>query len=323
MVTDTSLAPKGPVAEVFYEELRSKATPAGPAGEVVTSVRSKYDEAERAVEVTSKAFGSETFTLNKYDGARLVSQESTSSNNKNAGFASWNYWIYDASGKLTEFRRGGGDEIQNHIVNLKRDTQGRLVSFEYRQGAKDALFNRMEYRYSSNGKTIDSTSFDAAGNVGSSTTAVLDDRGHVASVVIRNRDAKTKALATFVRVAFRYDASGRLTEQVTDTTAAISNEQDLPPGKVSITYDDSKRTKTTAYSGKEGSLSSTITSNSSGETIGIVVRTGSSSVDVRLECAYDKYENWTTCQQVAKQGETRESDITVVNKMWRRTITYR
>ncbi len=52
------------------------------------------------------------------------------------------------SGKLTEYRRGSGSTIQNHLANFKRDSQGRLLSFDYRQGPKDDLFSRTELSYS-------------------------------------------------------------------------------------------------------------------------------------------------------------------------------
>jgi hypothetical protein len=235
MATDPSLPLSGPVAEVLYEELRAQKTPAGPAGEVVTSIRTKYDERGLAIEELRIERGSEITTINRYQGNRLVSQESTSSNKTRPKF--WNYWTFDPSGKLTEYRRGSGDAIQNHDTNFKRDGQGRLTSFEYRQGAKDELFSRTEVHYSSDGKTVDDTSYDAAGDVTRATTNTLDDQGHVVSIMIRERDWQTKKLMPPLKVTFRYDAQGRLIEQNTDAheVKGPGSEQDLPPGKISIT----------------------------------------------------------------------------------------
>jgi len=246
--------------------------------------------------------------------------ESTFSNGKNPQSKFWSYWAYDKSGKLTEFRRGSDDEIQNHETNFKRDGQGRLISFEYRQGAKDELFNRTEFRYSSDGKTIDSTLYDAAGGVVRSTTENVDDQGHVISAIIIERDWKTKKPAAPLKVSFRYDAKGRLVEQNNEAQKleAGANEQDLPPGKVSIDYDDVKRTKTTTSASSEGLLTSTITYNASGATIAMTIKTNSSNSDVKLECTYDSHQNWTSCQQIAQRGGVR-----TIAKMWRRTITYR
>ena len=221
---------------------------------------------------------------------------------------------------MIEYRRGRGDEIQNHDANFKRDGQGRLISFEYRQGAKDELFSRTELRYSTDGKTIDSTIYDAAGNVTRSTTHNVDDQGHVAWVVIREQDWKTERTKAPLKVTFRYDAKGRLLEQNTDAHEfeRAGGEHELPPGKVSMKYDDVKRTKTTEYLSDEGLLTSRVTYNASGATIAVAVGAGDTPIDVKLECKYDSHDNWTAFQQIAKR-----SGISTVVKMWRRTIKYR
>ena len=82
MATDPSLPLSGPVAEVLYEELRAHKTPAGPAGEVVASIRTKYDEAGRPIEEIRQQGGTETITINRYEGTQLVSQETTFPNSK-------------------------------------------------------------------------------------------------------------------------------------------------------------------------------------------------------------------------------------------------
>ena len=118
LVTDPSLPPVGPVAQTLYEELRAHETPAGPAGEVMTAITSTWDEAGRVIEEIRKDRGSESHTINRYDGTRLVSQESTFPNSRQPRPKSWNYWVYDKSGKLIEYRRGSGDQIQNHDTNF-------------------------------------------------------------------------------------------------------------------------------------------------------------------------------------------------------------
>lgn len=205
LVTDPSLPPVGPVAQTLYEELRAHETPAGPAGEVMTSITSTWDEAGRVIEVVRKDHGSESDTINRYDGNRLVSQESTFPNSKQPRPKSWNYWAYDKSGKLIEYRRGSGDQIQNHDTNFKRDAEGRMTSYEVRQGPKDELFSRTELSYSPDGKTVDFNEYDAAGAVTQSLTQTVDDQGHVVMAVIRDRDWKTKQMKAPLRVAFRYD----------------------------------------------------------------------------------------------------------------------
>jgi hypothetical protein len=218
-------------------------------------------------EVVRKDRGSESDTINRYDGIRLVRQESTFPNSKHPEPKGWNYWNYDESGKLIEYRRGSGDEIQNHLTNFKRNPQGRLTSYEERQGPKDELFSRTEYRYSADGRTVDCIQYDADGAVTASTTQTVDDLGHVVMAVIRDRDWKTKQMEPPMKIAFRYDESGRLIEQDTDVHAVDESEGEaaLPPGKVYIAYDDAKHTKTISYSGEEGLITSTVTSNASGD----------------------------------------------------------
>jgi hypothetical protein len=249
-----------------------------------------------------------------------VSQETTFPNSKSPRPKSWNYWTYNPSGRLTEYKRGSGDKIQNHVVNFNRDQEGRLTSYDYRQGEKDELFERTEIRYLPDGKTIDISSSDRTGEVMRSMTEVIDDQGHVVQVVIREQDWRTKKLKRPLKVTFSYDNKGRLVEQNADPHdfEPGGSEHELPPGKVAIAYDDVRHTRKTAYSGKEGSISSTITYNSTGSTMGVAVETAGESFEAKLECTYDDHENWTTCQRIA-----RKAGASTVSNMWRRKMTYR
>jgi hypothetical protein len=76
LVTDSTLPPAGPVVQTVYEELRARATPAGPAGEVMTSIAATW-EAGHVVEEIRKDGILESDTINSYAGGRLVSQETT------------------------------------------------------------------------------------------------------------------------------------------------------------------------------------------------------------------------------------------------------
>lgn len=282
------------------------------------SVKSKYDEQGRVIEEIHKEYGGEAITTNRYQGNRLVAQETTISIGKPRP-KSWSYWTYDRSGKLIEYRRGSGETIQNHDTKFKRDEQGRLTSFEYRQGDKDELFSRTEFKYSRDGKTVDmSTSFATGGS--NSNTQTLDERGSVAKVVFREQDWRTKKPKAPVTVILRYDGQGRLVEQLTDDPdfEPAGSENSLPPGKVSITYDDAKHQKSTVYYSKEGTLAATVTYDSTGVAIGLSFEAGSESMDMKLKCASDGHDNWTACQQVV-----HHAGVTKITKKWRRTITYR
>ena len=320
LVTDASLPPAGPVVQAVYEELRAHETPAGPAGEVMISITSSWDDAGRVTEEIEKEHGSQSNTINRYDGSRLVAQESTYLDSRQPRPKSWNYWTYNESGKLTEYRRGSGDELENHDTNFKRDAQGRLTSYEYRQGPKDELLNRTEFSYSADGKTVDFSQYDAGGAVIQSNTQTVDDRGHVVTAVIRNRDWQTKQMTAPLKVAFHYDGMGRLIQQITEAHEfeKSGSEFELLPGKVSITYDDANHTKTTSYSGDKGSLTCTLTTNASGATTGFAVSADDRAVDVRVRCTDDSHGNWIACQQIVKTD-----GVDRVEKMWRRKITYR
>jgi hypothetical protein len=108
-------------------------------------------------------------------------------------------------------------------------------------------------------------------------------------------------MKTPLKVSFRYDEKGRLIEQDTDAHEfdKSGSEQELPPGKISIAYDDVKNTKTTSYSGDEGSLVLTVTRNSSGATIRFTGGTAGAPLDGVIDCAYDSHGNWTTCRQTS------------------------
>jgi hypothetical protein len=311
----------GPVAQTLYEELRARVTPAGPAGEVMTSVTDTWDEAGRVIEEIRKDGVSESDTINRYVGARLVSQETTFPDSRQPVPKSWSYWVYDPSGKLTEYRKGRADQIQNHDTNFKRDGQGRLTSYEYRQGPKDELFSMTELRYSNDGKTVDITQHDAAGAIMQTMTQSVDDQGHVVAAVIRDRDWRTKQMKTPLKVSFSYDEKGRLIEQDTDAHEFDNSgsEQELPPGKIFIAYDDVKNTKTTSYSGDEGSLVLTVTRNVRGAVIGFTGGTAGAPLESVIDCTYDSHGNWTMCRQTSGGPPAVDNII----KMWRRTITYR
>jgi hypothetical protein len=182
------------------------------------------------------------------------------------------------------------------------------------------LFSRTEFSYSTDGKTVDSKDYDTVGAVTQSMTKTVDDQGHVVMAVIRDRDWTTKQMKPPLNVAFRYDETGRLIEQ--DTAAhdfdKSGSEFELPPGKISIVYDDAKHTKTTSYSGDEGSLAFTVTSNASGATIGFLGGANGTTLDTEIHCTDDSHGNWIACQQTVKTG-----GVPRVEKMWRRRITYR
>ncbi len=319
LATDPSITPKGgAVSEVFYEELRGMATPAGTAGAVEASVRTKFDEQGHVIEQVENRWNRETHTLYSYQDGRLVKMETTSPNGKKAAPTSWSYWTYEARGKLTEYRRGNGTAIQNHELGFHYDNKGRLLGFEYRQGADDRPFSRTEISYSNDGKTIVVTRTFAESKITDRSTRTLDDQGRVVRVMLDSEGRATKEQAT--KIFFRYDEQGRLVEQTTDAQKFSDSgaEHDLPPGTISIAYDDRIHTKTTRYSiPNQGSVESVVMQDESGATIGYSLNGGTEEASSKLECQYDRLANWISCRQIVENQGQR-----IIMKEFRRTITY-
>jgi YD repeat-containing protein len=253
LATDPSILPKGaPVTEVLYEELRGTA---GPAGVAEASVRTKFDEQGRVTEQIERRWNRETDTRYSYRSGRLASMETTFPDAKSPVPMSWNYWTYDDRGKLTEYRRGSGVAIQNHKLGFQYDAKGRLLAFDYREGEDDKPFSHTEIGYSKDGQTVTVTTTFAGTKIIDESIRTLDDRGRIVRVKLEAVGRATTVQAS--DVSFRYDDHGRLLEQTTNATKFSDSgaEHDLPPGTISIAYDDRAHSKTTRYSNPvEGSL---------------------------------------------------------------------
>jgi hypothetical protein len=324
MAVDPSARPAGPVAAVTFEELRVRGDGTTDPKDLSYSTRTRFDEQGRPTEEVRTERETQATTISTYEPSHILSREYTFVRpGKPAQPKGWEYWKYDVSGRLADFRAGRGDALQNHYTNFKRDTQGHLTSVEYRQGAKDEPQLRTEFEYSPDGQTVKTIEYGAGGAPFRSVTEILDPKGRVSQATIEETDWRTKKPKPALRVAFSYDEQGRLTEQATDLYKPEQSEHELPPGKVSLTYDDAKHTRTVSYFGDEGwSLSSTIVLDSTGATVAQTVQSageGTSTVlDMKLECTFDDHGNWTRCQRWASTADNRK-----MTGAWRRTIEYR
>jgi hypothetical protein len=108
----------------------------------------------------------------------------------------WNYWTYDSAGKLTDFRRGRGDALENHYTNFVCDNQARLTAFEYRQGPGDQLQNRITLVYSSDGQTVVTSKYDATGTLFETLSETLNTAGKVIRAVIGETDFRLRPAGT-------------------------------------------------------------------------------------------------------------------------------
>jgi len=318
MATDPTATPAGPASTVTFEELRVNAQGTIVPGEISSSSVTHYDELGRPTEQTYTQSGFSTTTVTKYQGSHMISSESSWAT-QGKPVKAWTYWKYDQSGKLTDFSRGRNDALENHYTNFARDDKGRLLSFEYRQGTKDDLLNQTKFVYSSDGMTITRTESDSSGAFLNSVTEVLNAKGQVIQATIVDPDLQTKRPGAPITATFSYDEQGRLIEQLTDA-GEPEDEQSLPPGKVSLSYDDASRLRRTSYESKDGSLSSTVFLDSSGQTVGhsLEATATSTSIALKLECTYDDHGNWTRCLRLVETGGTSK-----MTGAWRRSITYR
>jgi YD repeat-containing protein len=315
MATDPSLPPQGPVARVVWEEfqLRTRGQPHPPT--LSQTVTTEFDDQGREMTKVEKNTFGETKSVTAYQNGRIVTEISTfTRDEKPIHPEEWNYWTYDAAGRITDFRRGRGDTIENHYTNLKYDQQGRLTSFEYHQGLNGALFTRTEYKYADERKTIEEIEYDEHGDRFEWRSETLDGQGRVVKFELSRKDSE-------VQVALRYDSKGRMIEQLTKPYDVGSSgiELSIPPGKVTIAYDDETHTREISYAEEKETLRSITRLDETGAIVGLEIEpSGGEGGHVALECTSDSHGNWTEC----RQWLTSEGNRTA-NKLWRRTITYR
>jgi hypothetical protein len=324
LAVDPSARPAGPLATVTFEEFRKELGGMVEPEEVSYSIKTRFDEHRRPTEVVRTDAIATATTVTKYQGPHMISQEYTFVRpGQPTKPKVWIYWIYDAAGKLAEYRRGHGDELTNHYTNFKRDSQGRIISAEYRQGAKDELQWRYSFKYSPDGRTIKIVQYEKDGGVFQSTTEILNRSGTVSELTATTMYWHAKKPLT-TRAAFNYDAQGRLVEQTVDSDEpeGPGMENEPPPGTVSLTYDDARHTRSIYYHSKEASMRSTITMDSAGEATAIALEIGEGdarqTTGMKLECTYDDHGNWTRCQRWIEDAGNRS-----VTGAWRRVIEYR
>jgi hypothetical protein len=306
---DPGIYPTDLVRECTLEDVSGK-----------VSTRTRFNESGQPVEEVRTEGAIQTTTVRIWKGDKLISQESAIAAPGKATVHVWNRSEYDESGMLTDFRRGRGDVLENHFTNFRRDSMGRVTSYEYRQGAGDALATRYEYAYEPSG-SFRLSEFDSAGVFFHSVDVTLDARGRVAAAKILETDWKTHKPKRTLQAAFQYDAKGRLVEQRTEpyTPESAGAEQELPPGAVIIRYDDDKHTRTTSYTSAEGSLESEVILDGNGNSTGQILRQGNAiAVEMRLDCEMDGHGNWTSCRRVV-HGANGDG----VTGVWKRTIAYR
>ena len=98
-----------------------------------------------------------------------------------------------------------------------------------------------------------------------------------------------------------------------------AGEQEIPPGKITVVYDDARHTKQTSYTSDEGQMLSTIQMDEQGLAIATSTNvSGTPAEAMSLEFENDDHGNWTTCRRYVISGPNRKQ-----TGLWTRTITYR
>jgi len=321
MANDPSFPPKGPVARVVSEEFFYDIRTRSVTSTVSSTVTREFDESGREINRTETNGVTGTTVVTSYDGGNIRARDTTYvRQGKARGSAFWERWTYDGEGRVIDFRRGRGDSPENHFTNVKYDRDSRLTSLEYRQGPADELFSRTEYRYQGGG-LISMTEYNAHGEQVQVVNSVLKD-GRVVSADFAERDSRTNRLSKVQRVVFHYDANGRLLEQdaQTDEADGTGSEESIPPGKITLTYDDRQHIREISYIHGSESMISKIRTDDAGATLAWGMSPGQSepSFQAELECVYDAHRNWTECKRWVTENSSRQ-----MNGLWRRTINYR
>jgi len=316
MATDSTIVPQGPVARVLWEEFQVK--DGGKAQPVLReTITCEFDEQGREVTRTDRQGSMGTKTVTTHQNGHVVSETSRfTSDGEPGGAQEWNYWTYDPSGHLTDFRRGRGNRIESHYTNFGYDQQGRLTDLEYHQGSDDALSSRSEYKYSDDGKTIEE-SVHQDNQRFHWERLTLDDQGHV--LYAETHDQDPSGSEGRIERSFKYDSKGRLIEQVTKLDPARGSESPILPGKITVGYDDTKHTQEIVYSGGKESAKTIIWLDERGAVLGSSTSlNGGPESKTVLDCIHDSHGNWAECRRWGTHDGQRE-----MNRLWRRVITYR
>jgi hypothetical protein len=323
MANDPAIPPKGPVARVVSQEFRLDARTQSLTSEVSSTVTTEFDESGQQIRRTETNGIAETRVVTTYEAGHIRARETNSfRQGKPNGLPVQERWTYDGAGRVIDFQRGQGDTLQNHLTKVAYDRESRLTSLEYHQGPADELFSRTEYTYQDGGNLIRMVETGAHGEQLQVGTSVLKD-GRVAAAEYAQWDSETSRLSKPQRVAFRYDAKGRLVEQDAQTDEPDDGpgaEESVPPGKITLTYDDAQHTRTITYIHGDESMISKVRTDDAGSTLawGMSIGQSEPSFQAELECSYDAHGNWTECRRWVTEGSRRHD-----NGLWRRAITYR
>jgi hypothetical protein len=320
----------GKVAAVSWRQIRIERLPNGEEKEVSVSSRlTKYDNENRAIEVIENNTR-ETRITHSYENGLLMStrERNFTADGKPVGDEFWETYQYAASGQLVDFKRGRGQNLENHDVS-KYDTAGHLVRREIRQGVTDAVVYIEQYAYSGKPETVKRRILIlTSGAARDSGTFRFDEKGSVAELWTEDG----------YHVRWKYDDQHRVTEQSTDPYTPPSGCDECPLlGAIRTSYEDNIREQTFFQPGGKAVLQRvTVQRDGSIASIRYKRPTGARTEDApdvnRIVGAithprgepyvittWDDHGNWTEKKQVFQPSGGPLTTMAV----YRRTINYR
>ena len=322
------------VASVSWEEFRI--APGGPGGAGVeqpmgAGVR-RYDggghETERVERNPSRDSVPESRMTSEYRNGLLVRTSSRSflqATGKETREEVWETFEYDAAGRLTEFRRGRGQKLENHFAN-RYDASGRIVRRETR-GANDTLVNTEEFRYPGPA-TVEIGIVSPDGKAKRPDKLRLDDAGRVIEWWTQEG----------IHVRWEYDPQGRVIEQATDGNTSAGFEVYPIPGTIRTRYEARAREQVflsasgkpllrrTAQIERDGSISSIRSEIVAGaktedapEVFAVIKALASPGARNYTESTWDNHDNWIERRWYSQPN----GGSPVLHFVVRRTIVYR
>lgn len=237
-------APKGSVREVHWELARllpgRTDMTLTPKRSIIATYDAQQHEVKRVDEdpssqhksVTTSVWENGRIQSRIYEGAPPASRAQAGTKQDR-----WDRWTYDPGGHVVEIQRGYGASLENHYLNFAYDSQGRVLRWDFRQGAEDKKSSRTEFKYS--GNTVEKDVFIPDGREAGSQIQELDGANRV--VDLKVSDLSKGELKLWYHTKFRYDEKGRVIEQDTDPYDFGEGADDAPmPGKFVAEYDDEK-----------------------------------------------------------------------------------
>jgi hypothetical protein len=211
----------------------------------------KFDDQQRLVKRIYEDKLGTTEMTNVFGDGRLQAQTVQYHSPNHGDWEEWQRWTYDEHGRVSDFRAGRDKAEWNHYLNFKYDAQGRPLGFEYVDSkiGGPPVFTEISYT----GKTITSSRFGENRNKFFEQVQLINDQNRV--IDLKVSDLSGGELKQWYHVKFKYDAKGRVTEQVTDPFKLGDGDDYSPiPGKLVVQYDDEKHSGEQSFFDTDGKL---------------------------------------------------------------------